>query len=93
MTPLRKILLYLETEVEQSDVVYVKSATIAEVTGLSAREVGVRLSFLADADDAPVEVSEWSHTNGTRTWRISTEREDISDYLTEMQGEPEPLLC
>jgi len=50
------------------DVIYIKSAEIAEDLGLSSREVGGNIIDL-DETNSRVEVTDWSYTSCT-TWKV-----------------------
>ena len=49
---------------------YFRSKKIAENLGLSAKQVGVRLSRLADKSE-DVDIEKWSRTRST-TWRVTS---------------------
>lgn len=67
----RRILHHLRTNVEAGDR-YFRSRQIAEAVGLSANQVGVRLSRLRDVVDDVV-IEPWGRSRST-TWRVTPVR-------------------
>lgn len=63
----QRILAYLRDSVSGGDR-YFRAKNIAEALGLSAKEVGVRLSGLADKSD-DVDIEKWGRSRST-TWRV-----------------------
>ena len=64
----RRILAYLTDSVTRGER-YVRSRTIADAIGLTAKQVGTRLPQLAEkADD--VEIEKWGRARST-TWRVT----------------------
>jgi hypothetical protein len=63
----RRILAYLRESVSRGER-YFRSKNIAEAIGLSSKEVGTRLSQLADESDE-VEIEKWGRSKST-TWRV-----------------------
>ena len=64
----RRILAYLTDSVTRGER-YVRSKTIADAIGLTAKQVGSRLPRLAEkADD--VEIEKWGRARST-TWRVT----------------------
>ena len=64
----RRILAYLTDSVTRGER-YVRSKTIADAIGLTAKQVGARLPRLAEkADD--VEIEKWGRARST-TWRVT----------------------
>ncbi|WP_435162224.1 DUF7123 family protein [Halorubrum sp. SY-15] len=64
----RRILAYLTDSVTRGER-YLRSKTIADAIGLTAKQVGSRLPHLAEkADD--VEIEKWGRARST-TWRVS----------------------
>lgn len=94
MSLLRELVLVLRGEARDSGgVTYVKSAAIAEQMDLTPREVGVRVSYLSNDDSVPLDVSRWSYTCGSQTYRVEIVDEDgLRSYLDSTRGEVEPVL-
>ncbi len=64
----RRILAYLTDSVTRGER-YVRSRTIADAIGLTAKQVGARLPRLAEkADD--VDIEKWGRARST-TWRVT----------------------
>jgi len=64
----RRILAYLTDSVTRGDR-YLRSKTIAEAIGLTAKQVGSRLPRLAEKADG-VEIEKWGRARST-TWRVT----------------------
>ncbi|MFB6134863.1 MAG: hypothetical protein ABEJ55_07735 [Halanaeroarchaeum sp.] len=63
----RQILAYLRDNVSGGER-YFRAKNIAETLGLSAKQVGVRLSGLAEKTD-DVDIEKWGRSRST-TWRV-----------------------
>ena len=63
----RRILTYLRDSVS-GGAGYFRAKNIAEALGLSAKQVGVRLSDLAEKSD-DVDIEKWGRSRST-TWRV-----------------------
>ena len=64
----RRILSYLTDSVTRGER-YVRSKTIADAIGLSAKQVGSRLPRLAEKSD-DVDIEKWGRARST-TWRVT----------------------
>jgi len=64
----QRILAYLRDSVSKGER-YVRSKTIGEAIGLTAKQVGSRLPQLAEEADE-VEIEKWGRARST-TWRVS----------------------
>ncbi|GAB3422090.1 hypothetical protein GCM10027435_26380 [Haloparvum alkalitolerans] len=64
----RRILAYLRDSAARGER-YVRSKTIANAIGLTAKQVGVRLPNLAEKTDE-VEIEKWGRAKST-TWRVT----------------------
>ncbi|MFB6234074.1 MAG: hypothetical protein ABEH81_15320 [Halopenitus sp.] len=64
----QRILAYLRDSVSRGER-YVRSKTIGEAIGLTAKQVGSRLPQLAEEADE-VEIEKWGRARST-TWRVS----------------------
>lgn len=64
----RRILAYLRESVSRGER-YFRSKNIAESIGLSSKQVGVRLSELADKSDE-VQIEKWGRAKST-TWKVT----------------------
>ena len=64
----QRILAYLTDSVSRGER-YVRSKTIAEAIGLTAKQVGARLPRLAEKSD-DVEIEKWGRARST-TWRVT----------------------
>ncbi|MWV64996.1 hypothetical protein GRS48_09220 [Halorubrum sp. JWXQ-INN 858] len=64
----QRILAYLTDSVSRGER-YVRSKTIADAIGLTAKQVGSRLPRLAEKSD-DVEIEKWGRARST-TWRVS----------------------
>ena len=63
----RRILAYLRESVSGGER-YFRAKNIAEALGLSAKQVGVRLSGLSEKSD-DVDIEKWGRSRST-TWRV-----------------------
>ena len=66
----QRILAYLTDSVTRGER-YVRSKTIADAIGLTAKQVGSRLPRLAEKSD-DVEIEKWGRAKST-TWRVTPE--------------------
>ena len=64
----RRILAYLTDSVTRGER-YVRSKTIADAIGLTAKQVGSRLPRLAEKSD-DVDIEKWGRARST-TWRVT----------------------
>ena len=64
----QRILAYLTDSASRGER-YVRSKTIAEAIGLTAKQVGARLPRLAEKSDE-VEIEKWGRARST-TWRVT----------------------
>jgi Mn-dependent DtxR family transcriptional regulator len=64
----QRILAYLTDSVTRGER-YVRSKTIADAIGLTAKQVGARLPRLAEKSD-DVEIEKWGRAKST-TWRVT----------------------
>ncbi|WP_418281951.1 DUF7123 family protein [Halorubrum sp. DTA98] len=64
----RRILAYLTDSVSRGER-YVRSKTIADAIGLTAKQVGSRLPRLAEKSD-DVDIEKWGRARST-TWRVT----------------------
>ncbi|GAB7010551.1 DUF7123 family protein [Halorubrum trueperi] len=64
----QRILAYLTDSVTRGDR-YVRSKTIADAIGLTAKQVGSRLPRLAEKSDN-VDIEKWGRARST-TWRVT----------------------
>ncbi len=64
----QRILAYLTDSASRGER-YVRSKTIAEAIGLTAKQVGARLPRLAEKSD-DVEIEKWGRARST-TWRVT----------------------
>ncbi len=64
----QRILAYLTDSASRGER-YVRSKTIAEAIGLTAKQVGSRLPRLAEKSD-DVEIEKWGRARST-TWRVT----------------------
>ncbi|WP_280588125.1 DUF7123 family protein [Halorubrum sp. Boch-26] len=64
----QRILAYLTDSVTRGER-YVRSKTIAEAIGLTAKQVGSRLPRLAEKSD-DVDIEKWGRARST-TWRVT----------------------
>lgn len=64
----RRILAYLRDSAARGER-YVRSKTIANAIGLTAKQVGVRLPNLAEKTDE-VDIEKWGRAKST-TWRVT----------------------
>ena len=64
----QRILAYLTDSVTRGDR-YVRSKTIADAIGLTAKQVGSRLPRLAEKSD-DVDIEKWGRARST-TWRVT----------------------
>ncbi|SEH42372.1 MULTISPECIES: hypothetical protein [Halopenitus] len=64
----RRILAYLHDSASRGEQ-YVRSKTIADAIGLTAKQVGSRLPNLAEKSDE-VDIEKWGRARST-TWRVS----------------------
>ena len=64
----RRILDYLREHAARGEQ-YVRSRTIADAIGLSAKQVGARLPRLAEESEE-VEIEKWGRARST-TWRVT----------------------
>ncbi|ELZ48147.1 hypothetical protein DVK05_02505 [Halorubrum sp. Atlit-8R] len=66
----QRILAYLTDSVTRGER-YVRSKTIADAIGLTAKQVGSRLPRLAEKSD-DVDIEKWGRAKST-TWRVTPE--------------------
>ena len=64
----QRIVAYLHDSVSRGDR-YFRAKSIADALGMSAKQVGSRLSALADKSD-DVEIEKWGRARST-TWRVT----------------------
>jgi DNA-binding phage protein len=64
----QRIVAYLHDSVSRGDR-YFRAKNIADALGMSAKQVGSRLSALADKSD-DVEIEKWGRARST-TWRVT----------------------
>lgn len=70
-----QIMEYLRDKVEDGDN-FVKSHHVASDLDISVKRVGVAMSAIYEADDAPVTLTQWGGTSDGTTWYVDYNSED-----------------